>query len=54
MNRDELKYQALMIPLEQLAKQVIQGNFIPGIHDEILIRRCRAVDAYEKLERSDG
>lgn len=30
--------------LEELARIVIHGNYTPGLHDRILIERCKKVD----------
>ena len=45
MNKEELIAQANEMPLGDLAEQVIRTGYPVGIHDTILIERCRALDS---------
>ncbi len=41
--RDDLIEEAEAMPLGTLAKQVVRGNYMAGIHDTVLVRRCSKV-----------
>ena len=42
------------MPLADLAKQVISGSYTPGVHNRILLERCREVDDNRIGQKDDG
>ena len=43
--KEQAMKQAREMPLSELADQVAHGSATPGIHDVVLIDRCREVDS---------
>ena len=41
--RNNMIADAKKIPLDELAKKVIYGNYVPGVHDTVLIERCEKI-----------
>jgi hypothetical protein len=42
--RDKLKAHASRMPLAELARLVLFGSYIPGVHDDVLLERCKQMD----------